>query len=157
MLRAELDKYRKIVGKIDLKNLNFKLDTPEKLNFLLSNINKFMTKRLEDSGGSECLKWFLKTMKKYKVLLNIMSLYSKNSSTYKEEIIKSLNKYSYKTISQIVDEALSKKYIVYKNNINNHDNKTKLIEPSEELLVAYINWNIKHISNYSNAVKNVFK
>ena len=156
-MQTELDRYQKIIGEINTESLNLKLDSPEKLNHLLCNINKFMTKRLENSGGAECLQWFLKTMKKYKVLLSVMSLYSQNSSTYKEEIIKSLNKYSYKTISRIVDEALMKKYLIYQKHSNGNDNKTKLIVPSVELLSAYINWNLKHISNYSNAVKNLTK
>ena len=156
-MQTELDRYQKIIEEINTESLNLKLNSPEKLNHLLCNINKFMTKRLEDSGGAECLQWFLKTMKKYKVLLTVMSLYSQNSSTYKEEIIKKLNKYSYKTISQIVDEALLKKYLIYKKHINGSDNKTKLIVPSVELLSAYINWNLKHIENYSNAVKNINK
>mgnify|MGYP006186665563 CR=1 FL=1 len=150
-------KYEKIISKINLTNLNLKINSPEQLKNLLYNVNKFMTKRLENLGGEECLKWFLKNMKKYQTLLIIMNLYSKNSSTYKEEIIKNLNTYSHKTILQIIDEALLKKYIIYKKNAENGDNKKKLIEPSSELLIAYINWNIRHISNYSKAVKNIIK
>ena len=154
LMETELDRYKKIVQEIDTKNLNVKLDSPESLEHLVCNINKFLTKRLEDRGGSEALKWFLKTMKKYKVLLTIMHFYVQNKSTYKEEIIKNLNKYSYKTISQIVDEALEKKFIIYKKG-NQYDNKTKLIAPSVDLLISYINWNNKHISNYSNAIKRI--
>ena len=156
-MSTDFDRYSKVIKEINSENLNLKLDSPEKLNNLLCNINKFVTKRLEDSGGADCMQWFLITMKKYKVLLSVMSLYSQNSSTYKEEIIKKLNKYTYKTISQIVDEALMKKYLIYQKHINGNDNKTKLIVPSVELLSAYINWNLKHISNYSNAVKNLTK
>ena len=156
-MSTDFDRYSKVIKEINSENLNLKLDSPEKLNNLLCNINKFVTKRLEDSGGADCMQWFLINMKKYKVLLAVMSLYSQNSSTYKEEIIKKLNKYSYKTISQIVDEALLKKYLIYKKHINSSDNKTKLIVPSVELLSAYINWNLKHIENYSNAVKNINK
>jgi hypothetical protein len=154
---TDLDRYSKVIKEVNSENLNLKLDSPEKLNHLLCNINKFVTKRLEDSDGADCMKWFLITMKKYKVLLTVMSLYSKNTSTYKEEIIKKLNTYSYKTISQIIDEALMKKYLIYKEHINGSDNKTKLIVPSVELLSAYINWNLKHIYNYSKAVKNITK
>jgi hypothetical protein len=152
MSNTKQELYEKIIKKIDLNNLKLKIDSPEKLKNLLCNVNKFMTKRLEDADGEECLKWFLKKIKRYEVLLAVMNLYNQNSSTYKEELIKNLNKYSHKTILKIIDEALSKKYIIYKNN-NNGNNKKKLIEPSLELLTAYINWNIKHISNYSRAIK----
>ena len=157
MSNTKQELYEKIIKKIDLNNLNLRIDSPEKLKNLLCNVNKFMTKRLEDADGEECLKWFLKNMKKYQTLLIIMSLYSKNSSTYKEEIIKNLSTYSHKTILQIIDEALLKKYLIYKKNAENGDNKKKLIEPSSELLIAYINWNIRHISNYSNAIKKIIK
>ena len=157
LMETELDRYKKIIEKIDNKKSNVKLDNPEVLDHLICNINKFLTKRLEHRGGSESLRWFLKTIKKYKVLLTIMNFYVEKKSTYKEEIIKNLNNYSYKTISQIVDEALEKKFITYMKKSNNSDNKTKLIVPSVELLTEYINWNLKHISNYSNAVKNLTK
>ena len=157
MASIKVSKYEKIISGINVANLNLKINSPEQLKNLLYNVNKFMTKRLENLDGEECLKWFLKNMKKYQTLLIIMNLYSKNSSTYKEEIIKNLSAYSSKTILLIIDEALLKKYLIYKKNAENGDNKKKLIEPSSELLIAYINWNIKHISNYSNAVKNIIK
>ena len=155
MANTRHDSYEKIIKGINLANLNLKIDSPKKLKNLLHNVNKFMIERLENTGGENCIKWFLKTMKKYQLLLTIMSLYNQNSSTYKEEIIKVLNIYSHKTILKIIDEALAKKYIVYKKYNNVGDNKKKLIEPSAELLIAYINWNIKHISNYSNAIKKI--
>ena len=46
-------------------------------------------------------------MKRYRVLISIMNAYCQNEfSTYKESIIKELRIYSYKTISNIIDEAL---------------------------------------------------
>ena len=114
MSNTKQELYEKIIKKIDLNNLKLKIDSPEKLKNLLCNVNKFMTKRLEDADGEECLKWFLKKIKRYEVLLAVMNLYNQNSSTYKEELIKNLNKYSHKTILKIIDEALSKKYIIYR-------------------------------------------
>ena len=156
LMETELDRYRKIVEKLDTKNSNVKFNNPEVLDHVICNINKFLTKRLEHRGGSESLRWFLRTMKKYKVLLTIMNFYVEKKSTYKEEIIKNLNNYSYKTISQIIDDALKKKYIIYKKG-NKYDNKTKLIEPSVELLTEYINWNLKHVANYYNAILRIPK
>lgn len=157
MSRVDNKKLLEVISKINLTNLDLKINSPEKFNNLLCNINKFMMKRLENLGGEDCLKWFLKTMKRYHVLIQIMNFYAKNSFTYKEEIIKNLNEYSSKTILHIIDEALAKKYIVYASDNLRADNKKKLIEPSSLLLSSYINWNIKHISNYSNAVKNLLK
>jgi len=142
---------------INFDHLNVKIDSPKKLKNLFYNTNEFMTNRLNDTDVNDCLNWFLKSMKKYKLLLTIMDLYNTNSSTYKEEMIKNLSMYSHKTILKIIDEALSKKYIVYKTNNGSNDYKKKLIKPSTELLIAYLNWNIKHIFNYSNAIKKIVK
>tara|TARA_B110000503_G_scaffold97393_1_gene146227 strand:- start:7633 stop:8184 length:552 start_codon:yes stop_codon:yes gene_type:complete len=151
------EKILRVISKVNNANLNLKINSPEKFQYLLSNINKFMTQRLEDFGGEESIKWFLKSMKKYQVLNYIMGSYAQNSAIYKEQIIKNLNKYSHKTILNIVNEALEKKYIVYESNGLIKNNKNKLLEPSEQLLSAYMIWNIRHIANYSNAIKNIEK
>ena len=108
--------YLKVKSKIDYQNLNFKLDSEKKLIFLLKSINKFMIHRLECIKGDECLTYFLQNMKRYKVMTSIMESYLINSgSTYKEEIIKKLSIYSYKTISSIIDDSLERGYIKYVN------------------------------------------
>jgi hypothetical protein len=149
------EKILRVISKVNNANLDLKINSPAKFQYLLSNINKFMTQRLEDFGGEESIKWFLKSMKKYQVLNYIMGSYAQNSPIYKEQIIKKLNKYSHKTILNIINEALEKKYIIYENNGLAKNNKNKLIEPSEQLLSAYMIWNIKHIANYSDAIKNI--
>ena len=150
--------YLKIINNIDQQNLNFKLDSEEKLNSLLCNVNKFMVKRLEAHQNDECLIFFLQNMKRYRILTSIMESYSNNAnSTYKEEIIKQLRVYSYKTISSIIDDALEKGYIKYINiNIKEtSEKKTKRFRPTSTLVSNYLNWTIQHVSNFNKAIKNI--
>jgi hypothetical protein len=150
--------YLKIINNIDQQNLNFKLDSEEKLNSLLCNVNKFMVKRLEAHQNDECLIFFLQNMKRYRILTSIMESYSNNAnSTYKEEIIKQLRVYSYKTISSIIDDALEKGYIKYINiNIKEtSEKKTKRFRPTSTLVSNYLNWTIRHVGNFNKALKNI--
>ena len=150
--------YLKIINNIDQQNLNFKLDSEEKLNSLLCNVNKFMVKRLEAHKNDECLIFFLQNMKRYRILTSIMESYSNNAnSTYKEEIIKQLRVYSYKTISSIIDDALEKGYIKYINiNVKeNSEKKTKRFRPTSTLVSNYLNWTIQHVGNFNKALKNI--
>ena len=150
--------YLKIINNIDQQNLNFKLDSEGKLNSLLCNVNKFMVKRLEAHQNDECLIFFLQNMKRYRILTSIMESYSNNAnSTYKEEIIKQLRVYSYKTISSIIDDALEKGYIKYINiNIKEtSEKKTKRFRPTSTLVSNYLNWTIRHVGNFNKALKNI--
>ena len=150
--------YLKIINNIDQQNLNFKLDSEEKLNSLLCNVNKFMVKRLEAHQNDECLIFFLQNMKRYRILTSIMESYSINAnSTYKEEIIKKLRVYSYKTISSIIDDALEKGYIKYIVQDQNKKEKKKIkrFRPTSTLVSNYLNWTMQHVRNLNKALKNI--
>ena len=79
---------------------------------------------------------------------------------YKEEIAKKLPEYSYKTIATIVDEGVEKGYYVplepYTNNAVK-DKKIKNIRPSEEIVTAFLNWNIRRITTVSKMIKKYSK
>ena len=146
--------YLKVKSKIDYQNLNFKLDSEKKLIFLLKSINKFMIHRLECIKGDECLTYFLQNMKRYKVMTSIMESYLINSgSTYKEEIIKKLSIYSYKTISSIIDDSLERGYIKYVN--SSPRRKTKKFRPTSTLISNYINWTLHTVDDLNKALRNV--
>ena len=150
--------YLKIINKIDHEKLNFKLDSEEKLSKLLFNVNKFMVKRLEASNIDECLTFFLQNMKRYRILTSVMESYSDNAnSTYKEEIIKKLRVYSYKTISNIIDDALEKGYIKYINHDigNTEKKKIKRFRPTTTLVSNYLNWTITNVANFNNGIKDI--
>jgi hypothetical protein len=150
--------YLKIKNNIDQKNLTFKLDSEEKLDALLQSVNKFMVQRLEAYKINECLTYFLQNMKRYRVLTSIMEAYSINANaTYKEEIIKALRVYSYKTISNIIDDALSRGYIKYVDKSSDKfvRKKIKTFRPSSSLVSNYLNWTLQHVGNFNKMLKNI--
>ena len=148
--------YQKIKNYIDHSNLSFKIDSEEKLDFLLKSINQFMIQRLEALQSDECLTYFLQNMKRYKILLCIMESYN-SGPTYKEEIIKKLRIYSYKTISNILDDCLARGYIKYVNTSfsNNSKKKIKKFRPTSILITNYINWTLQHVGNINRTLKNI--
>ena len=82
-----------------------------------------MTKRLQTNEDEESVAWWLKSIKRYRVLISIMNAYCQNEfSTYKEAIIKELRIYSYKTVSNIIDEALDNHQLKYIKKVIAHDN-----------------------------------
>ena len=150
--------YLKIKNNIQNANLKLKIDSEEKLDLLLKCINRFMVERIEATKSDECLSYFLQNMKRYKIMTSIMEIYSINSTpTYKEEIIKKLRIYSYKTISNIIDDCLSRGYIKYINNhsTNNRGKKIKKFLPSSILITNYINWTLQHVGKLNLELKNL--
>jgi len=146
--------YLKIKNKINHQDLNFKIDSEKKLIFLFKSINKFMVQRLECVKHDECLNYFLQNMKRYKVMTSIMESYLINSgSTYKEEIIKKLSIYSYKTISSIIDDSLERGYIKYVS--NSLHKKTKKFRPTSTLISNYINWTLQSVGDLNKSLRNV--
>ena len=111
--------YLKIIKKINQNNLNFKIDSEEKLNLIISGVNEFMVKRIDSFTINDCLSYFTQNMKRYRVMVMVMNEYSvKANATYKEHIAKKLTHYSYKTISNIIDETIEKGYFKYVSNPN---------------------------------------
>ena len=146
--------FEKIKKRVYLEESEISLMRPDDLNKLIFNVNKFIVKRLQTNENEEIIAWWLKTMKRYRVLVSIMSAYCQNEySTYKETIIKELRIYSYKTISNIIDDALEKKYIKYVKNKTNDEKKIKRLIPSSRLVAAFLNWNIRNIKNFNEAMK----
>ena len=66
-----------------------------------------------------------------------------NEPIYKESIIKDLREFSYKTVTTIIDESITRKYLT---NTFNGGKKIKLLKPSEELIIDLLNWNILRFS-----------
>lgn len=149
--------YIKIKNSIDQKNLNFKIDSEEKLDLLIRSINKFMVQRLEAVQSDECLTYFLQNMKRYKIMTCIMEAYAINSgATYKEEIIKKLRIYSYKTISSIIDDCIERGYIKYVSYPSSgSQKKIKKFRPTSTLITNYINWTLQHVGNLNQTLRNI--
>ena len=72
-----------------------------------------------------------------------MDKFVANEPIYKESIIKELREFSYKTITTIIDESITRKYLI---NTFNGGKKIKLLKPSEQLIIDLLNWNILRFS-----------
>ena len=146
--------YYKILKKIDLSNIKFKFDSEEKLDLLITGVNKFMVQRLE---ANESISYFIQNMKRYRILVTVMDEYSINANaTYKEKIIKKLPMYSYKTISGIIDDAISRGYFKYINQPNKANReKIKKFRPTTTLISSYINWTLLNIANINKFMKSI--
>ena len=149
--------YLKIVKGIDLNNIKFKLDSEEKLDLLITGINKFMVQRLEADKIHESLIYFIQNMKRFKILTSVMDEYSINANaSYKELIVKKLRIYSHKPISSIIDDAIERGYFKYINRSNRvQKEKIKKFRPTSTLVSNYVNWTLVHVSNFNKFIKNI--
>ena len=147
--------YHKIIKKIDLSNIKFKFDSEEKLDLLITGVNEFMVQRLDSKSIDENISFFLQNMKRYRILVSVMDEYSTNANaTYKEQIIKKLRVYSYKTISNIIDDAIGRGYFKYINLQNKSNNeKIKKFRPTTTLVSSYVNWTLLHVRNINKFLK----
>ena len=148
------DRGKKILSLLNLKELPFKIDSSN-LNDFGKEVSKDLTKIFMGIETSS-LKWCMSTVKKAKVFTLIYQANEFGESIYKEEISKKLPEYSYKTIATIVDEGVEKGYYIplspmSKKSIN--DKKIKNIRPSEEIVIAFLNWNIDRISTVAAMMK----
>ena len=141
---------QRILSKVNLKKLPFKITIE---NFSARYLEMFLDLKplFKYQEGEYAMKWCLSTEKKMKVFLLIFEANELGTEIYKENISSMLPEYSYKTIAQIIDEGIRKKYFLKlaPRNKKAHDSKIRNIRPSEDLTIEFINWNIDVISNFS--------
>tara|TARA_R110002012_G_scaffold229344_1_gene401889 strand:- start:271 stop:816 length:546 start_codon:yes stop_codon:yes gene_type:complete len=91
------------------------------------------------------LKYF-NGMDKWKLLIEIISKSSKGEIVYKEQLAKVIN-CSHKTLTKYIDECIEGGFFVYLNPVNKTvlDKRIINIRPSEEVIVAFINYSIEKI------------
>ncbi|MDC1095753.1 hypothetical protein OAS47_00380 [Pelagibacteraceae bacterium] len=147
------EKKNKLLDKLNLEKLPFKVDETI-LRELGSDIAQDLRLVLGTINTSNSLKWCMSTVKKAKVFTLIYQANETGSSIYKEEISKKLPEYSYKTIATIVDEGVERGFYIPKephlSKVN--DKKIKNIRPSEDVVVAFLNWNIERIVKIENLI-----
>lgn len=146
----ERDRILEIIKKVNLKKSPLNLDK-DNFGFFASDMAKDLSKNYADMNMSADLKWCMSTIKKAKVFICIYQANEAGKPSYKEEIAKNLNEYSYKSIAVIVDEGISRGYYVPLNPIDSEvvDKKVKNIRPSTSLMASFYNWNIERISTLS--------
>ena len=113
------------------------------LKLLVGKFVDFTNESLENPEVGASIRWFLKSHKKVRVFSCIMDKFVANEPIYKESIIKDLREFSYKTVTTIIDESITRKYLT---NTFNGGKKIKLLKPSEELIIDLLNWNILRFS-----------
>ena len=157
-IRSE-DKKRekKIISKLNLEKLPFKisLDNLCSLNLEMARHSRSALKFNQEKSG---IKWCYSTIKKYKVFLIIFEANELGEEMYKEKISSKLPEYSYKTIAQIVDEGIEKKFFVNleARTKKKKDSKIRNIRPSEEIIVEFINQQIDLLSSFMKFKKNFY-
>ena len=137
-----------IISKLNLQKLPFHISSDKicDLNLEMARHSRLVLKFEEDKTG---LKWVFSSIKKYKVFLVIFEANELGLEIYKEKISSKLPEYSYKTIAQIIDEGVSKKFFLkLKARANQStDLKIRNVRPSEDLIIEFVNWKIELLSS----------
>ena len=146
-MKEQILRYQRINTNLKLEKLPAKL---RKLNSrsLGSLISDFIHHVFVERQKSESLNWCFANIKRAKIFLQIFHSNQLGNETYKEEIAKNLSEYSYKTIAKIIDDGISKKFLVLlpPDGIAGNDAKVKNIRPSEELITDFLNLSLEIIS-----------
>ena len=144
----------RIYSKLNLDKLPFKISS-NNFKVLGHAISLAFRQLHSDTVESEKLKWCFSTVKKFKIFLEIFYANEAGKEIYKEEIAKKIAEYSYKTISKIIDDGLGKGVYI---NLSadgeiGTDAKIKNIRPSEDLVIDFLNWNIRIIESINKTIK----
>jgi hypothetical protein len=144
----DLRRQKNIISKLNLEKLPFDISADKicDLNLEMARHSKLVLKTEQNKTGIE---WCFSSIKKLKVFLLIFESNELGDEIYKEKISSMLPEYSYKTVAQIVDEGLSKKYFLKLKARTNASNDLKIrnLRPSEDLIIEFINWKIDLLSS----------
>ena len=150
----DIKRTKRIISKLNLKKIPFKITEEQ---FCSSYTEMFMELMplFRYQPHEYAMKWCLSTEKRMRVFLLIFEANELGEEIYKESISSKLPEYSYKTIAQIIDDGLKKKYFIKlaPRTIISSDAKIRNIRPSEELVIEFVNWNIDLLSTFSNFSK----
>ena len=145
---ADLKRQKNIISKLNLKKLPFDITSDKicDLNLEMARHSKSVLKFQDDRPG---IKWCFSSIKKLKVFLIIFEANELGEEIYKEKISSKLPEYSYKTVAQIVDDGIKKKFFVKleARAKKTKDMKIRNVRPSEDLIIEFINWKIDLLSS----------
>ena len=144
----DLRRQKNIISKLNLEKLPFDISADKicDLNLEMARHSKLVLKTEQNKPGIE---WCFSSIKKLKVFLVFFESNELGDEIYKEKISSKLPEYSYKTVAQIVDEGVSKKYFLKLKARTNASNDLKIrnLRPSEDLIIEFINWKIDLLSS----------
>jgi len=155
--KTDIDREKRIVSKLNLNNLPFKI-TEKKFCSVYLKMFLDLKPLFKYQSGDYAMKWCLATEKRMRVFLLIFEANEFGIEIYKESISNKLPDYSYKTIAQIIDDGIDKGYFIKlaARTKKSTDAKIRNIRPSEDLVIEFINWNIDLLSTFSHFI-NKFK
>tara|TARA_B110000211_G_C13916188_1_gene480580 strand:+ start:105 stop:578 length:474 start_codon:yes stop_codon:yes gene_type:complete len=144
----------RIFSKLKLEKLPFKINN-NNFKSLGEAISIAFRELYNNKAESEKLKWCFSTAKRFKIFLEVFHANEAGQEIYKEEIAKKIAEHSYKTISKIIDDGLGKGVYI---NLSadgeiGTDAKIKNIRPSEDLVIDFLNWNIRIIESINKTIK----
>jgi len=150
----DIKREKKIISRLNITKLPFQITEN---NFCSRYIEMFeeLKPLFKYKAGEYAMKWCLSTDKRMMVFLLIFEANELGEEIYKESISSKLPEFSYKTIAQIIDDGIKKKYFINlaPRAMKSTDSKIRNIRPSEDLVVEFINWNIDLLSTFSNFLK----
>ena len=111
----------------------------------------------KDFTESNVLKYF-NGMEKWKLLLEVIHSSSCGKVVYKEELSRK-TKCSHKTLTKYINECIEAGYFIYLDPINQkiQDKRIINLRPSEDLIVAFINYSVARIENSIKLLKSYSK
>ena len=150
----DIKRTKRIISKLNLKKLPFKI-TDEQFCSSYTEMFRELTPLFKYEPHEYAMKWCLSTEKRMRVFLLIFEANELGEEIYKESISSKLPEYSYKTIAQIIDDGIKKRYFLKLSprSIKSTDSKIRNIRPSEDLVIEFINWNIDMVSSIANFIK----
>jgi len=145
----DLKRQRNIISKLNLKKIPFDVPSDRMcdLNLEMARHSRSVLKYQEDKPS---IKWCFSSIKKLKVFLIIFEANELGEEMYKEKISSLLPEYSYKTVAQIIDDGIKKKFFIKleARGQKSKDLKIRNVRPSEEVIIEFINWKIDLLSSF---------
>ena len=144
----DLKRQKNIISKLNLDKLPFQISADKMcdLNLEMARHSSLVLKFEQDKSG---IKWVFSSIKRYKVFLIIFEANELGIEIYKEKISNKIPEYSYKTIAQIIDEGVSKKFFLKlkARSCQSKDLKIRNLRPTEDIIIEFINWKIELLSS----------
>ena len=143
-----LKREKRILKRLNLKKLPFEASMDQfcgRYLEMMADLKESFIFEADKPG----MQWCLSTIKRFRVFLLIFEANELGVEVYKESMSNKLPEYSYKTVAQIIDEGLEKRFFIKMQARikETHDLKIRNIRPSEDLTVEFINSNIDMISS----------
>lgn len=147
---------KRIISQLNLKKLPFKVSKDKLCDLNVAMIRHSMSV-LKYQENTESIKWCFSSIKRLKVVLAILESNELGEEIYKEKISSQLPEYSYKTIAQIIDEGIAKKFLIKlaPRIKKTRDLKIRNIRPSEDIIVGFVNWKIDLLSSLTEFRKKI--